>query len=395
MTKKPFAPQRRHVLQWGLAASSGLLLPPHLAANTPSNRPVLQVGPTRGVRSLAAAAREAKDGMRIEVDAGEYTGDVAVWTQHDLHLKAVGGRVHMEAAGANAQGKGTFVTSGRDMLIEGFDFSGAQVPDHNGAGIRLQAGSLSLRDCRFNMNENGVLTSNDPTVRLDIEDCEFGTIIRRDGKNHNIYVGAIGHLRVVGSYFHHGQSGHLLKSRAAVSHIFYNRLTDEIGGRASYEIDLPNGGVALVVGNVIQQSAETENPHIVSFGAEGYSGPRNELHLINNTLIDMRPSNGVFLRVSPGADKVRLINNLWAGNPKVPADPAWESAGNFAVDLNVFVLASRDNYHLRPDAKVRGKAVDPGEVDGLSLRPTRQFLAPRGTLALERPAIHPGAFQFP
>ena len=52
-------------------------------------------------------------------------------------------------------------------------------------------------------------------------------------------------LKVTGSYFHHAKSGHLLKSRAAKNLIFYNRLTDEIGGTASYELEFPNGGSGL------------------------------------------------------------------------------------------------------------------------------------------------------
>lgn len=387
--------QKRHSLQLALA----LLLPQRLLAQQspppPAKGQLLKVGPRRALRTLAAASKAARDGDVLEVDAGDYPGDVAVWPQNHLRLKAVGGRVRMLAQGAAAQGKAIFVTLGRDIGIAGFDFSGAQVPDQNGAGIRLEAGSLSLCDCTFTDNENGVLTSNDGQLRLEIEDCEFGTIVRRNGQNHNLYVGAIAYLRIVGSYFHHGQSGHLLKSRAAVNHIFYNRLTDELGGRASYELEFPNGGLALVLGNVIQQSAGTENPHLIAFGAEGYGPGRHELHLINNTLVDQRPSGGVYLRVKPGAAKVRLINNLWVGNPKIPASPEWEQAGNFLVDLDSFVLPMRDNYLLKPGARVRGRAVDPGEVDGLKLRPTQQFLYPRGTLKLTAQAINPGAFQFP
>ncbi|WP_214278495.1 hypothetical protein, partial [Escherichia coli] len=85
-----------------------------------------------------------------------------------------------------------------------------------------------------------------------------------------------------GSYFHHGLLGHLLKSRAALNHILYNRLSDEIGGRASYELELPNGGVAVVMGNLIAQSSTTENPHVISFGAEGASWPQQALYLVNN-----------------------------------------------------------------------------------------------------------------
>nr|WP_295082304.1 right-handed parallel beta-helix repeat-containing protein [uncultured Roseateles sp.] len=394
-------PQRRLALQGAAAAASWLALPAGFCATQAQTQPraTLKVGPKREIRSLSAASREAKDGMVIEVDAGEYLGDVAAWSQNGITLKAVGGRVVLRAAGMSMQNKGIFVTTGRDISIEGFDFFGAVVPDQNGAGIRLEAGSLKLRDCTFKDNENGVLTSNDNSVRLEVENCEFGTIVRHQGKNHNIYVGAIAYFRAEGCYFHHGQAGHLLKSRAAINHIFYNRLTDEIGGQSSYELEFPNGGQCLVVGNVIAQSASSENPHMISFGAEGTTWPRQELHLINNTVVDGRPSGGIFLRVSPaqgpGQVKVRIFNNLWVGNPKLPEQADWQQGGNLAVDYDVFVQANRDNYLLKPGAKVRGKAVDPGEVDGLSLRPIAQFLAPRGTLKLTAPATHPGAFQFP
>ncbi|MGS0756441.1 hypothetical protein ACVBEH_18470 [Roseateles sp. GG27B] len=215
------------------------------------------------------------------------------------------------------------------------------------------------------------------------------------GLNHNLYAGSIAYLRVVGSYFHHGQIGHLLKSRAAVNHIFYNRLSDEIGGQASYELEFPNGGQALVVGNLIQQSSGTENPHMVSFGAEGLVGPLHELQLINNTLIDQLPSGGIYLRVSPGAVKVRCVNNILSGNPRFATQDSWELNNNFIVDWDAFVLAARENYALRPDSKLRDKAVAPGSTAGINLAPTKQYRHPRGTIALTQSARHPGAFQLP
>jgi len=379
-------PTRRQALQWCLAL-------PALAQAV--EVPVLKVGRNRLVKSLASASSQARAGMLIEVDAGDYVADVASWPQSDITLRAVGGRVRLRANGASAQGKGIFVTSGERVRIEGFDFIGATVPDRNGAGIRLERGSLHLRDCTFRDNENGVLTSNDKNTRLEIEDCEFGTIVRRVGTTHNLYVGAIAYLKVSGSYFHHGQLGHLLKSRAAVNHIFYNRLSDEIGGEASYEVDFPNGGQVLMVGNLIQQSSTTQNPHMISFGIEGYTWPRQELQLINNTLVDMRPSGGSYLRISPGPTQVRVINNVLAGNPRFASDAYWEQRGNFIVDLDAFAQASRGNYALAADSPLRGKAVDPGSAEGLSLLPTRQFQAPRGTQALAGPARHPGALQSP
>ncbi|CAM3905332.1 hypothetical protein [Roseateles saccharophilus] len=370
-----------------LLAAAGLL---PLAAHAGT---VLKVGPRRAVRSLAAAARQARDGMLIEIDAGDYVGDAAVWTQSDLTLRAVGGRVSLVAAGAHAQGKGLFVTTGRRMRIEGLDFSGATVPDRNGAGIRLEAGSLTLLDCGFRDNENGLLTANQDDIELDIVDCDFGTILPREGKTHNLYVGAIKRLAVTGSYFHHGLHGHLLKSRAALNHILYNRLSDEIGGRASYELEFPNGGVAVVMGNLIVQSSTTENPHVISFGVEGATWARQALYLVNNTLVDQLPSGGIWLRVTPPQAEVVLANNLLVGGPKLAAEGYWTRRANFSADWSEFVQAARDDYRLKPDSALRGRAQEAGEGGGLKLAPTREYRHPHGTVALSGPARNPGAFQ--
>ena len=355
--------------------------------------PVLQVGPTRAVRSLAAAARQAKDGTLVEVDAGKYVSDVAAWPQHELTLRAVGGRVKLLAAGAHAQGKGLFVTTGRRQRIEGFDFIGCTVPDRNGAGVRLEAGSLTLVDCGFRDNENGLLTANDESIELDIVDCDFGPIALREGKTHNLYVGAIRRLAVTGSYFHHGLLGHLLKSRAALNHILYNRLSDEIGGRASYELEFPNGGVAVVMGNLIMQSSTTENPHVISFGVEGAKWEKQALYLVNNTLVDQRPGGGIWLRVTPKQAEVTLANNLLVGAPKLAAEGYWTQRANFAADWDEFVRAAREDFRLKADSSLRGKAVDMGEGGGLRLTPSREYRHPHTTAALSLPARHPGAFQ--
>ncbi len=355
--------------------------------------PVLKVGPGQAVKSLAAAARQARDGWLIEVEAGDYVADVAAWPQHDLTLRAVGGRVRVIAAGAHVQGKGLFLTTGRRQRIEGFDFIGCTVPDRNGAGIRVEAGSLTLMDCGFRDNENGVLTANDDSIELDIVDCDFGAIALRSGLTHNCYVGAIRRLAVTGSYFHGGLLGHLLKSRAAVNHILYNRLTDEIGGRASYELEFPNGGVAVVMGNFIMQASTTENPHVISFGVEGAKWPRQALYLVHNTLVDQRPGGGVWLRVTPPQTEVLLANNLLVGPSRLAAETRWTRRANFNADWDEFVRAVRDDFRLKPESSLRGKAQDAGEAEGLKLSPTREYRHPHSSVALAGAARHPGAFQ--
>jgi len=157
----------------------------------------LQVGPLRAIKSLRDAAMRALDGDQVLVDPGEYRGDVAVWTQRGLSIRAAGGKVVLVANGASAEGKGIFVFRGGDALVENLAFTGARSPDRNGAGIRLDVGGrLTVRRFRFEDNENGILTSNDPSSELHLTDSEFLNNGAGDGQSHNVYVGLIAQLTV-------------------------------------------------------------------------------------------------------------------------------------------------------------------------------------------------------
>ncbi|NTV09398.1 MAG: hypothetical protein HGA47_01315 [Zoogloea sp.] len=354
---------------------------------------VIRVGPQRLVRSIADAARQARDGDVVEIEAGDYVGDVAVWNQSNLSIRGVGGMARLAAGGADVEGKGIWVIRGRHVVVENIAFSGARVSDANGAGIRQEGGSLKVVNCVFKDNENGILTSNDPAAELEIEGSEFGNNGAGDGQSHNLYVGAIRRLVVRDSYFHHARVGHLLKSRAQQSTIVSSRLTDEVGGEASYELEFPNGGVAYVIGNIIEQSAQTENPTMVSFGAEGYKWPRNELYLVNNTLVDNRPQGGVFLKARPGADRIRAVNNLLVGRGRLESAGPGEYVANFNAEWSDVAFASREDFRLKSGGRLVGKAVAPGEANGMSLQQTREYVHPQRSRALESLAANPGALQ--
>ena len=353
---------------------------------------ILRVGPGQPIHSIAAAATLAQDGDTIEIEAGDYFGDVAVWKQNNLIIRGVGGRARLVASGASAEKKAIWVVRGGAITVENIEFTGASVPDRNGAGIRFERGRLVIRNCRFIDNENGILTAGGE-AELDIENSEFGHNGAGDGYSHNLYVGALRRLRVTGSYFHHARVGHLLKSRAAESHILYNRLTDESGGRASYELEFPNGGIAYVIGNIIEQSATTENGNIVSFGAEGYTHPVNELYLINNTLIDNRPDGGTFLAVKPGASVIRAYNNLLLGKRPLNTGIEGVFVNNPNIDADTFVLADRHDYRVKRDSPLRRSFMSPGTANGIELAPTMEYVHPALTQRLETAPTLPGARQ--
>jgi hypothetical protein len=358
----------------------------------------LTVGPGAPIRTIAQAARIAGDGDVVEIRGGSYDGDVAVWTQKRLTIRGVAGTPVLNASGRSAEGKAIWVIRDGDFVVENIAFEGARVDGGNGAGIRFERGRLTVRRCVFTDNENGLLTANFPDSELTIEDSRFSNAPRTDGSlKHLLYVGRIARFTLVGSRFHRGFRGHLVKSRARDNHVAYNLLYDGPDGRASYELEFPNGGIAHVIGNVIGQSAETENPVVVSYGAEGPAWERNELYVVNNTLISDNVAGAWFLRVAsdllPADTKVVGINNLTVGVGVFTMGAHGRFAGNFPALSWALADPQTLDFRLRSNALVRGLAVVP-VVDGHSLAPTAEFALPVGTTPLPPPqAWTPGAFQ--
>lgn len=380
-----------------LAAFAAL---PMIAAAQPRPAPAprtIVVAPGTAVPTFAAASRQARDGDIIEAAPGDYRRDVAVWTQKDLTIRSRGGRVRLIADGASAEDKAIFVVRGT-ATIENLEFAGARVGDGNGAGIRFEHGRLLVKNCVFEDNQNGILGSNDPQAELVVEDSTFRRNGAGDGRTHHLYVAKTGKLVVRGSYFTEGRVGHLLKSGARETYVLYNRLTDEPRGHASYELDLPYGGLAVVVGNLIQQDTGTENSTLVSYGAEGYRWERNELYLAHNTLVNDRTEGGSFVsaRAARNGDAtVRAVNNVLVGKGDLDFRIPAEQSGNVRVQWTDLALPTRFDYRLRASAAAaRPAAEDPGRAGDFPLRPDHEYVHPAHTRALPATAkLLPGAFQ--
>jgi len=333
---------------------------------------VLRVGAKRDLKRPSAAAQIARDGDIIELDAGIYDSDVAVWRQNRLTIRGLGGRAHLRANGAHAEGKAIWVIKGNNTTIESVEFSGAKVPHRNGAGIRLEGSGLTVRDCYFHDNENGILTGANQASDIIVEHSEFSHNGFGDGQSHNLYIGNVRSFTLRFSYVHHALVGHNVKSRALRNHITYNRIMDENDGRSSYSIDLPNGGLSFVIGNVIQQGPATENSGIVSYGAEGLKHPLNELYFVNNTVVNDRPAGGRFLFVRAGTDAARIVNNVFSGRGDVLSGPG-ELSNNVVSAKTAFVDPVGFDYRLKAGAAAIGRGVNPGSAYGFELRPTAEY----------------------
>ena len=353
---------------------------------------VIRVGPTRAIRRIADAARLVPEGGVVEIDPGDYVADTVAWQRASLTIRGLGDRVRIIAAGSNAEGKGIWVIRGGNVTIENIEFVGARVPDGNGAGIRLETGQLLVRNCAFLGNESGILTANDERISLVVEGSEFGFTARSHKFTHALYVGVIASLRVTGSYFHHGDRGHLLKSRARFNRIEYNRITDESGGQASYEINLPNGGRAELVGNIIQQGSGSGNSVILSYGEEGLRWPENSLEVVNNTFVNDMRFGGTFIRVAPGDVRTLVRNTVFVGPGQLADGFELGEGGNWRGDWQDLVRPARQDYRLGEET-MRSLAQKPlwPAPDKLLLR--AQYQHPRKVQPLAGPVRWPGALQ--
>jgi hypothetical protein len=375
-----------------------------LAAALPAAAATLEVGPGKPYATpcLAIAAAQGHDLILVDA-AGNYAGDTCAWATDGLTIRGINGRPHLDATGtAVTQKKGIFVITAPSATVENLEFSGAAISvadGNNGAGIRHQGTQLTVRDSYFHDNQNGLLGSPpvDGLGSVTLERCEFSHNGAGDGFSHNVYLGHYGTVTLRASYSHGAKVGHLFKSRAWANYLLFNRLTDETGTTASYEVDLPNGGTAVLLGNVIEQSAASQNPTLVAFGEEGATNPANDLTVVHNTFVNDLGS-GTFVR-DDATSPARLENNLFAGGGTLCTQSAATLAHNWsgAIADAQFLDAGSFDYHLGAGAPGLDLAVDAGVASTVVLMPDEQYLHPVSVEPRRQygPALDLGAFEAP
>ena len=220
-----------------------------------------------------------------------------------------------------------------DFTIENVAFEGARAPARNGAGIRFERGRLTVRRCRFTDNENGILTGNIADSELTIEDSEFARAPHDRGtRKHLLYVGRIGALHAHRQPF----SPRLRrpsreKSRARESHVAYNLLYDGAGGQAAYELEFPDGGLAVVIGNIIGQSSDDDEP-----GRRRLTAPKARVWPRQRAL----PRHTT--RCSAIAGRC-VVPARWSPSSFPPASTSSPS-NNLTVGVGLFTLASPGQF---------------------------------------------------
>lgn len=368
---------------------------------------VLKAGPTRTHKTPCQAVAAAAAGDVIEVDPGLYQDDFCTLNKDNLTIRGVGSsRPHLQATVLIPNGKGIFVVPSGvgPTTVENLELSGAKVSDDNGAGIRMQGKQLTVRNCYFHDNQNGILSGGTADYEVLIERSEFAYNGNAgSGQEHNLYIGSgCKSFTFRYNYSHHAKSGHTLKSRANVNHILYNRIMDEADGFSSYVVDLPQGGRSYLIGNLIQQGPNAENHGtIVNYKCESPTNPELDLYAVNNTIVnDHSSTNTKFIRVC-AAGKVSVINNLFVG-PGTPVDFPNGSAGitytntsNLQTSSPGLVDKAAYNYRLAAGSPAIDKGTNPGTGGAFSLTPIEHYKHKADKEV--RPAVGPldiGAYEF-
>lgn len=351
---------------------------------------------------LAEALATAQDGDVIELLPGTYVDGPLQVVGRRLTLRGVGqgaNRTVLKAGDKPSAARALLTVRGGQVTIENMEFRGMRSTNAAGAGVRLEGGQLRLRGCAFVDNETGLSTDNDTQADVDVQDSLFGPAPKVEGGlAHLVDIGRIARFSVSGSRFQGGFEGHLVKSRARESRITYNLLRDGPEGQSSHELDLPQGGLAIVVGNIISQAPRSQNPVVVAYGAEGQHWPVNKLYLAHNTMINQKWTPAWFLRVFndrlPADTAVYAINNLTLGGGVLE----WGASGTFEGNRSAWtgVLSNPDlgMYDVPAGSWLQGAGSDPRHVGGLDLAPRAEFKLPLGTRPL--PTLTqwtPGAFQ--
>ena len=348
-----------------------------LAVAVPASAATLSVGPGKTYTTPCKAIAKAKVGDLIEIQGNTtYKGDVCVIYADKLTIRGVNGRPKIDAGGKNSSGKGIWVVSGDDVVVDNVEMFGAQVSDKNGAALRLQGTNFTLRNSFLHDNQNGILSNAVAASKIVIEYSEFARNGHGDGKSHNLYIGKSASLTFRYNYSHDANVGHNLKSRAIVNTIAYNRFSSTPAGQTgsgkpSYEIDLPNAGTSYIIGNVIQQPASHNNPGMVAYGMESGSNPGHDLYVVNNTFLNEDSSRGTFVLVGKAVTKkVMLQNNIFGGTGTVTNQTGAIEKTNYRALAPGFV--NRAAWDLRPTALglVANAGSTPGYAStGVSLKP--------------------------
>ncbi len=298
-----------------------------------ANATTWHVGATQTYTAMSQVKPLVQNNDTVLIDAGVYLNDPVKWDKKNLYFKGIGNSkpIMRWNAGDIPNGKGIWVFelagTSDNPKIENIVFDGARVSDGdggNGAGIRFQAKDITIKNCVFKNCQNGILEGNGSITNSNvvITDTEFDNngyeVIgnaTHSGYEHHLYISASADTFWLQNCYLHNPRGEAnsVKTRAQRSFILYNKISEE-NGQGSWEINIAQGGLSIIMGNIIVQGVNSINHGMISYDAA--TNAIQDFYFINNTVINKYVGNNKYFNISPtsGINTFKVYNNLFASN---------------------------------------------------------------------------------
>jgi hypothetical protein len=275
------------------AAAASLLLA--MPACSAASGATLKVGPGAEYSQPSAAIRAADAGDTILIAPGQYFDCAAVRAPR-LTIEGSGDPASVVMTDKTCNGKALLVIDAPDVTVKNLTLTRARVPDGNGAGIRMEGGSLTVDNVHFVNNQDGILTAAGPWT-LTITNSLFDKNgVCQHSCAHGVYAGAIAKLIVRNSRFTDTREAHHIKSRAQFTEVTGSTIEDGPDGTGSYEIEVPNGGTLIARNNTIEKGPRAQNhTAAIIIGDEGVTQPTGEITVENNTFTNDMPYRTAFV----------------------------------------------------------------------------------------------------
>jgi hypothetical protein len=331
---------------------------------------VLTVGPSQQYPTIAAAVAAANGDTNpaneyvISVAPGTYTNDTAqINRPMTIQAAVAGSAVILNQTVQLPNEKGILLTFAT-LTVDGLTLQNAAIDASlgaNGAGIRAEAGgqtyTLTVRNTTFINNQMGILTD----TNFPLDTVLVGNTFINNGNGdvnslgHSVYISTNNSLTAIGNEICGTILGHDIKSRAAINVIENNTLYDGAAdpnqpsctaGSTSFALDLPNGGVALVMGNTMIQGSSTQNEIMFAYGEEGLIYQTNSLTFMDNTMENtLGGAIGIYENSNPPIPVIGS-GNTFAASIATQVDPTSAdelagsgSSGSLSPDGTVSVAA--------------------------------------------------------
>lgn len=332
------------------------------------------VGPSGTYSSPCQAFSHLSNGDTLEVDAngGVPYNDSTDCTINASNLTIVGinGRPVIDGSG-HYTSKGLWVLNGHDIVVDNFEFRNAsgdpftglfriQVGDGATSGPATDGGNITLQHSylhdslgqgakgadanQYGSNVNWYSSNPYITFQYDEFYNNGAHNGNAQGGTHNMYMGYGGNMTFTLQYSwtHDSFSGHNIKTRAPYNNILYNLDTD-FSGNSNYLLDDCLGSSDYAVGNVFEKSAvsttsgtnASEQWFIFADYTEDGDGPEydtshQDLHFINNTVIQNNGYPGQFLSISCGDQSVQA-------NCPAPVSGSAAESVKAVIENNLFI----------------------------------------------------------